>query len=83
MGQAGCGLVALGLAWTLSVHMVDVSRPVAMRLLTVEDVCSYLGVKKDFVYDQVKLGNLRCAKIARQFRFRQSDVDAFVEAHLT
>lgn len=50
------------------------------RLLTVEDVCVYLGVSKDFVYDQVRDAQLRASRIARQLRFRRSDVEAFVEA---
>jgi excisionase family DNA binding protein len=50
------------------------------RLLTVEDVCVYLGVSKDFVYDQVRDAHLRASRIARQLRFRRSDVEAFVEA---
>lgn len=50
------------------------------RLLTVEDVCAYLGVSKDFVYDQVRDAQLRASRIARQLRFRRADVDAFVEA---
>jgi excisionase family DNA binding protein len=50
------------------------------RLLTVEDVCVYLGVSKDFVYDQVRGTHLRASRIARQLRFRRADLDAFVEA---
>lgn len=50
------------------------------KLMTVEDLCRYLGVSKDFVYDEVRRGRLRASKIARQFRFRASDVDAFLEA---
>ncbi len=51
-------------------------------LLTVDDVCEYLGLSRDFVYDQVRLGALRCARIARQLRFRPADVDAFVDQHV-
>jgi excisionase family DNA binding protein len=51
------------------------------KLLTVEDVCAYLGVSKDFVYDEVRHGHLRAARIARQLRFRPPDVDAFVDAN--
>jgi len=51
------------------------------RLMSVEDVCEYLGVSRYFVYDQVRLGRLPCARIARQLRFRPADVDVFVEAH--
>ena len=51
------------------------------ELLTVEDVCAYLGVSKDFVYDEVRHGHLRASRIARQLRFRSPDVDAFVDAN--
>ena len=51
------------------------------KLLTVEDVCAYLGVSKDFIYDEVRHGRLRASRIARQLRFRPPDVDAFVDAN--
>lgn len=50
------------------------------KLMTVEDVSRYLGVSKDFIYDEVRGGRLRASRIARQFRFRSVDVDAFLEA---
>jgi excisionase family DNA binding protein len=53
----------------------------ADRLMTVEDLCAYLGVSKDFIYDQVRDGRLLAIRIARQLRFRPSDVDAFVDAN--
>lgn len=51
-------------------------------LLTVDDVCAFLSVSRDFVYDEVRHGRLRASRIARQLRFRIHDVDAFVDAHL-
>lgn len=53
----------------------------AERLMTVEDLCAYLGVSKDFIYDQVRDGRLLAIRIARQLRFRPPDVDAFVDAN--
>ncbi len=53
----------------------------AGKLLTVDDLCEYLVVSKDFVYDEVWHGRLRASRIARQLRFRPADVDAFVEAN--
>ena len=53
----------------------------ADKLLTVDDLCEYLVVSKDFIYDEVRQGRLRASRIARQLRFRPADVDAFVEAH--
>ena len=53
----------------------------AHKLLTVENLCEYLVVSKDFIYDEVRQGRLRASRIARQLRFRPADVDAFVEAN--
>jgi excisionase family DNA binding protein len=53
----------------------------AERLMTVEDLCAYLGVSKDFIYDQVRDGRLLAIRIARQLRSRPPDVDAFVDAN--
>jgi excisionase family DNA binding protein len=53
----------------------------AEKPLTVDDLCEYLVVSKDFVYDEVRHGRLRASRIARQLRFRPADVDAFVEAN--
>ena len=52
---------------------------VAAKLMSVDDVCDYLGVSRYFVYDQVRLGTLPCARIARQLRFRPDDIDEFVQ----
>ena len=51
-------------------------------LLTVDGVCAYLGVSKDYVYDEVSSGRLRASKFARQLRFRPADVDAFIEMNV-
>lgn len=53
----------------------------ADKLLTVDDLCGYLVVSKDFIYDEVRHGRLRASRIARQLRFRPADIDAFVEAN--
>ena len=53
----------------------------ADKLLTVEDLCEYLVVSKDFIYDEVRHGRLRASRIARRLRFHPADVDAFVEAN--
>ena len=51
------------------------------KLLTVDDLCEYLVVSKDFIYDEVRHGRLPASRIARQLRFRPADVDTFVEAN--
>jgi len=59
----------------------EVTTDAAEKLLTVDDLCEYLVVSKDFIYDEVRHGRLRASRIARQLRFRPADVDAFVEAN--
>jgi excisionase family DNA binding protein len=51
------------------------------KLLTVDDLCEYLVVSKDFIYDEVRHGRLRASRIARQLRFRPIDGDGFIEAN--
>lgn len=51
----------------------------AEKLLTVDDLCEYLVVSKDFMSDEVRDGRLRASRIARQLRFGLADVDAFLE----
>lgn len=53
----------------------------ADKLLTVDALCEYLVVSKDFIYDEVRHGRLHASRIARQLRFRLTDVDAFVESN--
>jgi excisionase family DNA binding protein len=47
------------------------------------DVVDYLGVSRKFVMTEVASGNLNAAKIAGGWRFRQVDVDSYIEARLT
>lgn len=49
------------------------------RLLTVQDVCDLLQVRRSWVYTVVRRGELKRIKLGREFRFRQSDLDAFLE----
>ena len=52
------------------------------RLMSVDEVCEFLGVSRYFVYDQVRVGVLPCARIARQLKFRPADIDALVDASI-
>ncbi len=51
------------------------------KLLTVDDLCGYLGVSKDYIYDEVRKSRLKATKLARQLRFRPTDVDAYIESN--
>ena len=48
-------------------------------LMTLDDVVAYLGLSKRFVYEEARTGRLPAALIARTYRFRLADVDAFVD----
>jgi excisionase family DNA binding protein len=62
----------------------DTKRPkslgAAARLLSVDDVAGYLGVSERWVYEQVRTGTLPAMYIARSWRLRQDDVDAFADS---
>ena len=49
------------------------------RLLTLDEVAAYVGVSKRWLYTQARTGRLPAILIARTYRFRLSDVDAFVD----
>jgi excisionase family DNA binding protein len=51
-------------------------------LMTADEVAAALGVHRKFVYARHRSGALRGYKLGPQFRFRRSDVEAFVEASL-
>ena len=48
-------------------------------LMTLPEVVAYLRLSERWVYEQARLGTLPAIRIARTYRFRKSDVDAFVE----
>lgn len=49
-------------------------------LMTAEEVAAALGVSRKFVYARHRSGALRGYKLGPHFRFRRSDVEAFLEA---
>ena len=71
--------------------MSDLSRTSATRkeaemrkaLMTYDEVAAYLGVNKREVQRMVHQGRIRPARFgAKTVRFRQEDVDVFVERHI-
>lgn len=50
-------------------------------LLTLDDVVAYLGLSKRFLYEEARTGRLPAILIARTYRFRPAEVDAFVESY--
>jgi excisionase family DNA binding protein len=54
-------------------------RPGDLALLTPDQLCSLLQVKKSWVYDQVERGLLPCLRLGKQLRFRQRDVRRYLD----
>lgn len=50
------------------------------RLMTIEDVASYLRVKKRTVYDWLKKGKIPAIKAVGQWRFKKEQIDAWLES---
>jgi excisionase family DNA binding protein len=51
------------------------------RLLEADDVASYLGMRTDWVYREVRAGRLPHIRLGRAVRFRRESIDAWLEAH--
>ena len=50
------------------------------ELLTVEDVCDWFKVKKNWVYDEVEAGRLPHLRLGRRhLRFRPTDLQAYID----
>jgi len=62
-------------------HLLDVVDD--LELMTVEEVCAVLKVRKWFVYDAVSSGRLVGVRLGRALRFRRCDVALFIESGLT
>lgn len=48
-------------------------------LLTPDQLCSLLQVKKSWLYDQVERGLLPCLRLGNQLRFRPDDVRRYLD----
>jgi excisionase family DNA binding protein len=48
----------------------------ASRLLEVEDVADYLGMRTDWVYREVRAGRLPHIRLGRAVRFRRESIEA-------
>ena len=50
-----------------------------LDLLTPDDVCALLKVKKSWLYDAVESGTLDAIRLGRQLRFRPSALDRYLD----
>ena len=53
------------------------------RLLIADEVCAQLRIGKDWLYAEVRAGRFPAVRCGRYYRFRQQDVDGWIEGHLT
>jgi excisionase family DNA binding protein len=51
--------------------------------LTTEEVLAYLNVTPRTIYRLIRTGELTAIRIGRQWRFRQSDLEAFLDRQRT
>ena len=51
-------------------------------LLNVKQVAQYLQLKESTIYSWAQDGKIPAIKIGRTWRFRRSDLDAWLERHL-
>ncbi len=51
-------------------------------LLNVKQVAAYLQLKESTIYSWAQDGKIPAIKIGRTWRFRRSDLDAWIERHL-
>jgi excisionase family DNA binding protein len=52
-----------------------------LDLLTPDDVCALLKVKKSWLYDEVERGALDAIRLGKQLRFRPSDLARYLDAN--
>lgn len=50
------------------------------QLLTPEQVCDLLQVKISWLYDEVQAGRFPHLRLGQRLRFRQRDVEAYLES---
>ncbi|MGZ8919140.1 MAG: methylation-associated defense system helix-turn-helix domain-containing protein MAD1 [Methylobacter sp.] len=50
------------------------------RWLSVDDICDYLGVKRDTVYKWINEKSMPAHRVGRLWKFKKEQVDAWVEA---
>jgi excisionase family DNA binding protein len=62
-----------------SIARIDVLRD--LDLLTPDDVCTLLKVKKSWLCDEVERGALAAIRLGQQLRFRPSDLARYLDAN--
>jgi len=52
-----------------------------VRLLSVEEICQYLGLSRDTVYKWIETKGLPAYRLGRLWKFKKEDVDKWLEQH--
>jgi excisionase family DNA binding protein len=52
----------------------------ASRLLEVDDVANFLGMRTDWVYREVRAGRLPHIRLGRAVRFRRESIEAWIQS---
>lgn len=50
------------------------------RWYSLEEIANHLGVSKDTIRSYIKKGTIPFCKVGRQYKFKLSEVDAWVES---
>ena len=50
-----------------------------LDLLTPDDLCTLLKVKKSWIYDEVEAGRLEVLRLGKQLRFRPSELAHYLD----
>lgn len=59
------------------------SRPELLSFLTTEEVLAYLKVTPRTIYRLIRSGELPAVRIGRQYRFRRTDLDGWLDRQRT
>ena len=59
------------------------SRPELLSFLTTEEVLLYLKVTPRTIYRLIRSGELPAVRIGRQYRFRRTDLDSWLDRQRT
>jgi excisionase family DNA binding protein len=52
-----------------------------LDLLTADDVCALLKVKKSWLYDEVERGAIHVVRLGKQLRFRPTALARYLDAN--
>lgn len=65
-------------------HFVPPQSPLwDLDLLTPDDVCALLKVKKSWLYDAVESGELEAVRLGKQLRFRPSALASYLDRRVS